>query len=116
MLGNLLKYGTLDNLWDNHPPFQIDGNFGGSAGVAEMLLQSFNSRIELLPALPSQWQSGSVRGLCARGGFVVDMVWEDSEMKEARILSRVGGKCHLIYKDKAIELEFKEGEGKRIVF
>ena len=116
LLGNLLKYGTLDNLWDNHPPFQIDGNFGGSAGVAEMLLQSFNSRIELLPALPSQWQSGSVRGLCARGGFVVDMVWEDSEMKEARILSRVGGKCHLVYKDKAIELEFKEGEGKRIVF
>ena len=116
LLGNLLKYGTLDNLWDNHPPFQIDGNFGGTAGIAEMLLQSMYGSIRFLPALPPSWPSGSVKGLCARGGFVVDLKWEDGKLLEARVLSKKGGKCVIYYGDKADNLEFKKGEEKIIKF
>ena len=93
----LLKEGTLTNLWDTHPPFQIDGNFGGTAGVAEMLLQSNGNIIEPLPALPPDWPKGAYSGLVARGNYVIDCAWENNQLTKMALHPRVGGECQIRY-------------------
>jgi alpha-L-fucosidase 2 len=101
--------GTYPNLFDAHPPFQIDGNFGGAAAVAEMLVQSDENEIRLLPALPDAWETGSVKGICARGGFEIAMEW-NKKLEKVTVISKNGGKTTLINGDKKQDITLKKGE------
>jgi alpha-L-fucosidase 2 len=106
----LLQKSTLPNLFDNHPPFQIDGNFGATAGITEMLLQSHAGEIDLLPSLPNEWPDGFIRGLVARGGFEVEIDWKEGRLHRVSILSKLGNKCKLRYGKQTIELPTEKGK------
>ena len=106
----LLRKSTLPNLFDTHPPFQIDGNFGATAGITEMLMQSHASEIELLPALPSAWQQGYIHGIVARGGFEVAIDWENGKLKQVKILSRLSNPCQIRYGDQVVTLQTQKGK------
>lgn len=116
LFGNLLKNGTLDNLWDTHTPFQIDGNFGGTAGVTEMLLQSHAGCVHLLPALPDAWAEGSVSGLHARGGFTVDIHWRDGRLAKAVIHSGAGEPCTVRYGQQTVTFKTRRGQSYEVTF
>ncbi|WP_281298079.1 glycoside hydrolase family 95 protein [Flavobacterium limnophilum] len=107
--------GTYPNMLDAHQPFQIDGNFGCTAGIAEMLMQSQEDAIHLLPALPTVWKDGSIKGLVTRGGFVIDMTWKNNKVSNLKVYSKLGGNCRLklentLKADKGIT--FKKAKGK----
>ncbi len=102
--------GVYPNLFDSHPPFQIDGNFGATAGFCEMLVQSHTGQIHLLPALPKAWPSGKVTGLCARGGFEVDMSWDDGHLTQAVIHSKSGLPCKVVCGDQTWEFNTSAGK------
>ncbi|MFM7193477.1 MAG: glycosyl hydrolase family 95 catalytic domain-containing protein, partial [Bacteroidota bacterium] len=108
--------GTYPNLFDAHPPFQIDGNFGGTAAIAEMLVQSEEDRIDLLPALPTAWPEGSVRGLCARGGFVIDLTWKNNKPSEIRITSKTDGATILRHGGKEKSITLRKGESMNLTW
>lgn len=102
--------GVYPNLFDAHPPFQIDGNFGGAAGVMEMLVQSHLGTIDILPALPKALHSGAIKGICARGGFELSYQWQNGLLTHLQVLSRTGGKCSLRYQNKEIQFQTEKGQ------
>jgi len=101
--------GTYPNLFDAHPPFQIDGNFGGTAGVCEMLMQSGQGVIELLPALPAEWGTGSISGLKARGGYELNFAWTDGRVTSATVTSAGGGEVSVKVNGETKKLKVKKG-------
>lgn len=107
--------GTYPNLLDAHSPFQIDGNFGGCAGVAEMLMQSSMTEIRLLPALPKEWSNGTFSGLCARGGFVVDLTWKNGKVTALKVTARTTGSTTILVNGTKKKVSLKTGESKQIL-
>lgn len=107
---------TYPNMFDAHPPFQIDGNFGGAAGIAEMVLQSHRGRIRLLPALPKAWARGTVRGLRARGGFTVDVQWSQGVLERAVFTNGAAGSSIVTYNGQQLEVKLKAGESRTAVW
>jgi alpha-L-fucosidase 2 len=120
LFSNLLRDKTLPNLFDTHPPFQIDGNFGATAAIAEMLVQSHvpdergGHFIDLLPALPTAWPEGTVQGLLARGAVVVDIHWKDGKLATARLTARNSGRYTVRYGEKSLQLDLKAGQAQRL--
>jgi alpha-L-fucosidase 2 len=106
--------GVYHNLFDAHPPFQIDGNFGGASGIAEMLVQSHQGYVDLLPALPTSLASGEVKGICARGGFVLNILWKNGKLQQVEVTSNAGKECVLKYGTS--ELRFATAKGKTYKF
>ena len=106
--------GTYPNLFDAHPPFQIDGNFGGTAGVCEMLMQSGDNKIELLPALPEKWADGCVNGLCARGGFEVSFKWKMGKVRDCSIKAKTNSTVTLLYNGQQKTVKLKAGKTQNI--
>ncbi len=113
----ILTRSTLDNLWDNHPPFQIDGNFGATAAIAEMLLHSHNGELKLLPALPPKWTAGTVKGLRGRGDYTVDITWKDGKLSEATIHAgpRAAGKVRVVYAGVPLLVDLQAGSSATII-
>jgi alpha-L-fucosidase 2 len=104
-----IRGGTYPNLFDAHPPFQIDGNFGATAGIVEMLIQSHTGEIHLLPALPDALPNGSIEGVHARGGFILSFSWDEKELSEVEVRSNAGGTCFLRYKNQTVEFFTEPG-------
>lgn len=110
LINQLFKSGIYANMWDAHPPFQIDGNFGYTSGVTEMLMQSNLGYIELLPSLPDEWSKGKISGIIARGNFELSMSWENKQLSSLEIISHNGGKCILKLKSSGLHIVDNTGE------
>ena len=107
---------TYLNLFDKHPPFQIDGNFGITAAIAEMLVQSNTERIHLLPALPTAWANGSVKGLCVKNAAEVDIYWKNGILEKCTIRSKKGMVMDLKYEEVSVPFKWNSGEEKSFVW
>jgi alpha-L-fucosidase 2 len=108
--GRKIRGGSYPNLFDAHPPFQIDGNFGGAAGIVETLIQSHLGYIDLLPALPDNLREGEIKGVCARGGFELSFAWNSGKLQQVEVLSKAGEPCKLKYGKNEVEFETRKGE------